>query len=163
MKNAKNLLLLCGLLIGSWLSSLHAQNGHVTAGGDLTGSGGTVSYSIGQIDYCTIHGSGGSTYQGLQQPYEIWVVTGVEVSAIELTMSVFPNPTADYVMLHIEYTEFENLSYTLTDMSGKLLSNQKLSDPMTQISLTQYSLGVYLLNVMENGSSIKSFKIVKNQ
>jgi len=46
-------------------------------GGNATGQNGRVSYSIGQVDFITVSGSGGTVTQGIQQPYEIFVV-GVE-------------------------------------------------------------------------------------
>jgi hypothetical protein len=40
------------------------------AGGEATGSGGTTSYSVGQIVYYSNSEAGGSENQGVQQPYE---------------------------------------------------------------------------------------------
>jgi hypothetical protein len=40
------------------------------AGGEATGSGGSVSYSVGQVVYTTNTGINGSVAQGVQQPYE---------------------------------------------------------------------------------------------
>ncbi|HRH68316.1 MAG TPA: hypothetical protein PLB89_02300 [Flavobacteriales bacterium] len=43
-----------------------AQRNTVSAGGEAMGSGGTVSFSVGQLDYITASGSGGSAQQGVQ-------------------------------------------------------------------------------------------------
>ena len=42
------------------------------SGGNATGSGGSISYTIGQIDYIEASGVGGSVNQGIQQAYEIF-------------------------------------------------------------------------------------------
>ena len=55
-------------LLGWGTSDLLAQQGNVAAGGLSTGAGGSVGYSIGQLDYLSATGSGGSLNQGLQQP-----------------------------------------------------------------------------------------------
>lgn len=66
----------------------------VSAGGkEATGTGGTVSYTIGQVVYTTNTGTNGSVVQGVQQPYEISVVTGLEEAEdISLEFSIYPNP-----------------------------------------------------------------------
>ena len=48
-----------------------AQKNTISAGGLATGAGGTVSYSIGQIDYISATGTGGTANQGLQQPLRV--------------------------------------------------------------------------------------------
>lgn len=66
---------------GISLLSMQAQETTLTAGGEATGSGGSVSYSIGQLFYMTKTGTTGSVSEGVQQPIEIaselpddWVV-----------------------------------------------------------------------------------------
>ena len=44
-----------------------AQQGNVSAGGDISGSGGTISYSVGQVGYRTYTSVEGSISYGLQQ------------------------------------------------------------------------------------------------
>ena len=41
----------------------------------VTGSGGTVSYISGQTSYTSIVSSSGTVHEGIQQPFEIQVVT----------------------------------------------------------------------------------------
>lgn len=47
----------------------HAQNGVMSAGGNVTSSGGTVSFSIGQINFIAVNSNTGSVTQGVQQTY----------------------------------------------------------------------------------------------
>ena len=56
-------------------SGVVAQQGSVSSGlGMLTDAGGSVSYSIGQAVYTEATGAGGTINQGIQQPYEIYVI-----------------------------------------------------------------------------------------
>ena len=43
-----------------------AQRAVASAGGDATGAGGTVSFTVGQVDYATASGSGGTAELGVQ-------------------------------------------------------------------------------------------------
>ncbi len=65
----KKIFLFLGCCLLGWGSiSLMAQQGNVAAGGQAVGAGGSVSYSIGQVNYLSASGTGGSLNQGLQQP-----------------------------------------------------------------------------------------------
>jgi len=93
------------ILTGLGGISLLAQQTVSSAGGNAaTGGGGTVSYTVGQVAYTTItNGVNGSVAQGVQQPYEISVVTALEeANDISLEFSVYPNPFTDYLILKIE-------------------------------------------------------------
>lgn len=81
---------------------MHAQETPIASGGDATGSGGTVSYAVGQIVYATDTATTGSVAKGVQQPFEISVVTGINELGITLGVSVYPNPTTTFLHLQIE-------------------------------------------------------------
>ncbi|WP_228479065.1 hypothetical protein [Flavobacterium soyangense] len=49
----------------------YSQESVTASGGNATGTGGSSSYSIGQITYTSQTGSGGNITLGVQQPYEI--------------------------------------------------------------------------------------------
>ncbi len=142
---------------------MQAQKGVVSSGGNATGAGGSVSYSIGQMDYVTATGTGGTVTQGLQQPFEIVTLVGEEFTEISLQMIVYPNPTSSFVNLKIENFNFDNLTYQLIDINGKLIADKKITQGETQIQLENYPSAIYLLNINQDNKSIKTFKIIKNQ
>ena len=99
----KRLKLSAVLLLGLGLTGLQAQQSINAAGGNATGSGGMVSYSVGQVAYKTHTGTSGSVSEGVQQPYEISVVTAIEkTKGINLSVTAYPNPTTDFLQLKIE-------------------------------------------------------------
>ena len=63
------LLLSLVLLLGSGHLSLKAQQGVVSAGGEATGEGGTMSFSTGQTDFMFFESESGSIQFGLQQTF----------------------------------------------------------------------------------------------
>jgi hypothetical protein len=138
-----------------------AQKNTLAAGGDASGPGGTVSYSIGQIDYVTATGTGGVITQGLQQPYEIFIV-GREEKEMGLPISVYPNPTEDWIILDVGDRVAQEMQYVLYDMHGKSLTAQHLFTSQTQISMKDLAKTTYFLRVLEGDIEIRSFKIIKN-
>lgn len=140
-----------------------AQHSSNTSGGNASGIGGTVSYSVGQISYTANTGTGGSACQGVQQPYEIFTVTSTDdLKDLKINLSAFPNPTFDNLTLMIESASATNLSYQLFDINGKLLATQKLDGVENKIAMNNYVASTYFIKITENSKIIKTFKIIKN-
>lgn len=153
-------LFISGILLFVGAFSLSAQSGPVASGGNGTGSGGSVSYSIGQIDYISATGSGGNINEGLQQPYEIFTF-GVEDPSVSLELTLYPNPTTSLVNLKIEKDNLSDLVFKLFDSNGKEILNQNISNQTTLINLETYHAGTYILQVIQSQKPIQSFKIIK--
>jgi len=97
----KIILFAATLFFGIALQS-SAQKNTVASGGNASGSGGSASYAVGQVVYTTNTGINGSVAQGVQQPYEISTTVGINETTIHLGMSVYPNPTTDYLQLKVK-------------------------------------------------------------
>jgi hypothetical protein len=158
MKHKKTITSITFLLLG--LGGLYAQESPTTAGGEATGTGGTASYSVGQVVYTAATGTNGSLAQGVQQPYEISTTVGIKETAITLELSVYPNPTSDYLTLKVE--DNTELNYQLYDLQGKVIENKKVSSTTTSINVENLSKAIYFLNVTKNNRIVKTFKIIKN-
>lgn len=151
------------ILIGMCNMSLLAQQTVSSAGKEVSGTGGTVSYTIGQVVYTTNTGSNGTVTQGVQQPFEISVITGIEeAKGISLEISIYPNPATDLIKLKIENYEIENLRYQIYDINGNLLLNNKVEGNETSIVISNLVSATYLLKVTDNNKVIKTFKVIKN-
>jgi Secretion system C-terminal sorting domain len=66
------------------------------------------------------------------------------------------------VTLKIADFSSENLSYQLFDVTGKQIANEKIINSETSISLENLNTAIYLLNIIDNKTTIKTFKIIKN-
>jgi hypothetical protein len=158
----KKLELCAVLLMGLGLTGIYAQQAIPASGGSGTGSGGSVSYTVGQVFVSTNTGTNGSVAEGVQQPFEISVVTAIE-EAREITLEfvVYPNPATDFVMLKIGNYEPDNLSFYLYDNGGKLLENTKILGSETYISMHSLSPATYFLKITDKNKALKTFKIIK--
>ncbi len=152
-------LLIC--ITCSFQTFLFAQSNVVTTGKDANGSNGSVSYTIGQIDYTNQQASSGKVNQGVQQPYEIYQTSGMEnLDAVSVTIG--PNPTFGTLVIHAKNTNTSAVDAILYDSNGKLVYNQSLLDVDTEIDLTSFAGGMYTLQIFQAKTPISSFKIVKN-
>lgn len=150
------------LCLGVGLAT-HAQESTVAAGGNASGSGGNISYSIGQtVD--TNHSSPGfEVTSGVQQPYEISIELGVENNLASLHLNAYPNPTIDDLTLNVGDIETSAvLSFKLFDMHGKLIDSNRITGTSKTISMGSLPASIYFLKVIRNNKEIKTFKIIKN-
>ena len=136
-----------------------AQNSTNTSGGDATGTGGTVSYSIGQVAFLSAESSQFVISEGVQQVYDIQVITSFTSAPIELDARVYPNPARE--VLHLS-TSIENLRYELYTLDGQLLSSRKVTDQLESIDLPSVETSSFVLKVFSENKEVKSFKILKN-
>jgi hypothetical protein len=159
----KRIILSVIFFLGLGLIGLKAQECVNTASGNGSGSGGTVSYSVGQVTYQTHTGTNGSVAQGVQQPYEITVLTGLEEAKwINLSVSAYPNPTSDDLTLSIEEFNISYLTYQLYDINGKLLQSENIIGNQTSIVMGNLLPATYFVKVIQDNKEVKTFKIIKN-
>lgn len=154
----KTLILTCVLLASFVVQS---QDTVTVSGGEGAGSGGTLSYTLGQVFYTAATETVGSVSQGVQQGIELNTFSNPELTTVNLNAVTHPNPTTDYVVLNISDSSLTNLCYTIMDVQGKVLLNGQISNSDTHISMQNLSLGIYMLKVIQNNTEIKTFKIIK--
>ena len=156
------------LLFSIGLTLIQAQNATISTGGNAIGTDGSVSYSIGQSNYITNRSNTGSVNQGIQQPFEISIISGLEqAESILLECLVYPNPTTDFLRLKLQDYNAANLSYMVYDINGVQLISKKVTGAETEISLQGQEHGMYFLKVIQSQGAnsqneIKVFKIIKN-
>ena len=160
MKHKKTFISVAFLLLG--LGGLQAQESVNGSGGEATGAVGTASYSVGQVVYTTNTGTNGSVAQGVQQPYEISTTVGINETSINLEMSVYPNPTANYLQLKVDSEKLDNLNFQLIDLQGKVITNKKVNSATTTVAMENLPKAIYFLNVVKNNQIVKTFKVIKN-
>jgi hypothetical protein len=149
------------LLLGIGITA-KAQQATNTSGGDATGSGGTVAYSVGQMVYTSNSGTAGSVAQGVQHAYEIFTL-GIKATELNISLTVFPNPTAENLTLQISNYNNEKLSYQLYDMQGKLLKNGQITAQQTQFDMNGLLPAIYFVNIVnQENKTVQSFKVIKN-
>ena len=137
------------------------QSANVT-GGNAFGIGGTVNYSVGQVFFKTNSTFSGTVSQGVQQSYEIYALGNNEIDK-RLTLSIFPNPTNNYLIVEVNEFESSMLNFQLFDLNGKLLNVGKIVSKQTQINTIGLKPATYFVHIITHeNKKIQSFKIIKN-
>jgi hypothetical protein len=71
--------------------------------------------------------------------------------------TVYPNPARDEITINVGNKSLLNSNAVLTDLNGKVLQRISLTQTSTQVNVSSYTRGVYLLKFTD-GSSIKVVK-----
>ncbi|MDR2409898.1 MAG: T9SS type A sorting domain-containing protein, partial [Bacteroidales bacterium] len=80
---------------------------------------------------------------------------------LDKSIQIYPNPAEDVVHVSIENNPLNNIEIYLFDVFGRRLEMQRITDKTTAINMSSFSAGVYILQIKESNSIIKSSKIVK--
>jgi hypothetical protein len=140
-----------------------AQTTTISSGGEAEGTGGSAAVSVGQVFYQSTVGRSGSVSEGVQQTYEIIIITGTAENNLVLSAEAYPNPVTDILKLSVgRDTRNDNLSFSLTDIKGNTICQGKISEQTTLIPMSEKVNGAYFLSVLKNQKAIKTFRIIKN-
>jgi hypothetical protein len=147
-----------------FMASSLAQEAIIAAGEDGTGSGGSISFSIGQILYSGGSGASGEVLHGVQIPYEILVdYNSDRFEMMGLSLSTYPNPVRDVLILKLESLVWTDLNYQLYNSEGKIFLSEKLLGTETSIYMSHFAPGVYFLQVNKAKDAAITFKIIKRK
>jgi len=136
-----------------------AQQAPSASGGDLTGAGGTLAFTVGLVAYDDATGGGQSAQQGVQHAYGS-LVTASYASIENATLQVYPNPTDAELHVVTDPTA-EGFFSILRDMQGRIISQQPLTPGMHTLDLRELAAGTYVLTVQGRISPPVTHRIVK--
>ena len=143
-----------------------AQSGVVSAGADLSGAGGSIAMTVGQIAYTYLDGEAGKVHQGIQQP-QLSVMVDVKDIDTHFPVRVFPNPVQTALFISFdptpEWGNAENYSYRLMDLQGKVIVQHDLLSPTTLVPMASLPEATYLLQIHSKTTDIKSFMVFKTK
>lgn len=146
------------ILLNSLLS--FCQSNTVSSGGESNGTGGTASYSVGQIEYQQFTGSGGSVNLGVQQPYLIEETNVLNELGEMINVIIGPNPITDQLSIRSESEYVFQLN--ISDLNGKIILKEQLFKKETLISMSQWASGVYYLQINVDQKLVKQIKLIKH-
>lgn len=137
-------------------TTVYSQENTVVSGGECSGSGGSVSYSIGQIDHTVRFNDEFVLTEGVQQPYARTRVFVQEVPYLS-DIAVFPNPSSGRFSLDVG--KHEGLAFMLHDGSGKLLKLGQIDKVRTTFEVEYLPQGVYSLSIIKGGVGAAVFNL----
>ncbi len=139
--------------------SSFGQNALSAAGGHFKTSGGSTSFTVGQVAYVLKKGTGSYLNEGIQQVYTK-KTTPIEELVYLKEVKLYPNPTQETMTLILSSKEDVQVRYTIMDYLGKEIRNGNILSEKSEISLRDLPSGNYFIS-LKSKKEIRIFKMVK--
>lgn len=137
-----------------------------TSGGFESSANMSLSYTVGEAVVETYSQSSLILTQGFQQPLP-QSSSGIERPEPKLSVSAYPNPTTDQVILEMEAPKKQTLSIRVLNFQGKVLETpfeRQVFNGKTrfQVNMAGYGPGTYILRLTNNqGERIHTVEVQK--
>jgi hypothetical protein len=142
------------ILFNSYFSQ--AQITFNANGADIYSSNGSISLSIGELFYLN-KGENYNQAEGIQNGLVSYNTT----SKTNLTISIYPNPTNDFINIKVKDLNIKNLSYCIYNNAGNELSKGYLFNNESIISFMRFPPAIYLLKIYSAQNTILTYQILK--
>lgn len=131
-----------------------------TQGDSYTKTNGSIDFTIGEVIANTASSNENTLTQGFHQTN--WMFLSVENHQIDYEATVYPNPMSS--VLNIQSSAHENVSYTVNDARGRIVSKGNLQTIVTEVDVSLFAPGSYSLVLFdEKHLKLKTFKLIKRQ
>ncbi|MCQ2298218.1 MAG: T9SS type A sorting domain-containing protein [Bacteroidales bacterium] len=136
------------------------------SGGSVSNGSGFFSFSLGQVvsksDFepaVSVNSVTASVIEGVQQPYTIEQLSIEGVSALNVEISLYPNPTTQRVKVSSSDSETQ-LTFRLYGVSGQLMQEGTMMGEMV-LDTEDYPTGCYMLFLESGNRQSNVYRIVK--
>jgi hypothetical protein len=159
------------LTFAFFLSAISAQQSLNTTGATAIGTGGSATYTVGQVVYTTNSSTSGLVAQGVQQPYEIFEIAEDNEDpvafpeihkGVTLSVSAKFSPSTDRLLLQVPNLGASKITFELFSLQGKRIQSHNITQMQTEIDMSHLGAAPYIAKIMQGSATIKTFKIIKN-
>jgi hypothetical protein len=130
-----------------------------TTGGHIKSTGGSTSFTVGQVAYVFKKGNVHYLNEGVQQVYTK-KTTPIEELVYLKEVQLYPNPTQETFTLIMSSKEDVQVRYTIMDYLGKEIRNGDILTEKSEISLVDLPSGNYFIS-LKSKKEHRIFKMVK--
>lgn len=145
---------------------LRAQATFGIVGGEVSGEGGSMSYTMGQIavetSYARVTNASkvaANLREGVHQTYTVEELAIDGVAALDFDISVYPNPTTDNVTVKTGRNDMD-MCFELYGVDGRLMQKGLIREAEQNIDMQDYAAGAYILRIA-SGKRMNNYRIVK--
>jgi hypothetical protein len=153
----KSLLLLIFLSFMFLPFIINAQQSINTLGSNIKTHSGSITYTLGQIDYISLENRDAWMNQGVQQPY-ISVTDAVHESE---GCIVFPNPTTGLLSFNLSDSKDISLNYQIYSVNGVLAGYGEKIKGTDRINISNIMPGIYIIKIISEKTKVWECMIVK--
>ena len=131
-----------------------------TSGTSFNDGTNQLDWTMGETVTSTLTSGSDMLTQGFHQPDLL--ITAIENPTETVMVNIFPNPTASTIQVQLQ--DITNATtIELYSNDGKLITSQKITSTATQIDMSSYAAGTYLLSIKNKNASNNTYQIIKSK
>jgi hypothetical protein len=131
-----------------------------SSGGSGQSTQGSLAWTIGEPVTATMGNGSNTLTQGFQQP-TLLIATALQNNPELKELLVYPNPTADYIIIKTAGNTSQQFTYQIFDKTGKLVASGLSKAGNNHISFQGLATGLYTLRLTDNQSKVHQLSIIK--
>jgi hypothetical protein len=128
-----------------------------SAGNSVSNGTAQLSWSVGEPITKTGSNGGIELAQGFH-PRTLSITSMDELGSSSI--SIYPNPTSDLLLVDLNEKNISKGSYTLTDIHGRVIQQEKIETAKFQVSFRELPAAAYLIQISIE-DKIRTYKIIK--
>ncbi len=136
-----------------------------SSGTSMSQSNGSLSFTVGELVVLSLTDTDGNTLGGGFTSGATISTSSIKEPDLDvIQVKVFPNPTTDLITVAIQESKLSKVEIEITDVNGKVISNEHYSAISTNIGINSasWNSGTYFLALKgEKNSVLGVYKIVK--
>lgn len=111
------------------------------------------------MDIFLIHGMGCIVTDTINVSFTAACLSNEEAELA--TISVYPNPTTDYLNIKIDANNSSNWDVKVLDMNGRIVRNTTFSGNAYNMNISEFATGIYTLKLVSDKGEIQNIRIIK--
>jgi|SRR6056297_1173643 len=155
----KAFVLILVIIISS--TRVSAQEVVASSGNSGSADGYKVDWTLGETVIETFRSPNHMLTQGIHQP-NLLVNNLEDFKMAGFEISVYPNPTNEFLIIEVRHDGNERLLYKIFDATGRKMFLKEMQSDREKIYLSNYDSGIYFLSLLTpDKKQIKVCKIIK--
>jgi len=77
-----------------------------------------------------------------------------DVEGQKATISIYPNPTTDYINIKVATGTSDNATIVILDISGSFVYNGKRGDEVNSVDVSSFAEGTYFVEILDNNTIV---------
>ncbi|HQO31849.1 MAG TPA: T9SS type A sorting domain-containing protein [Chitinophagales bacterium] len=151
------------IFVLSFVFRSNAQSVVASAGQEYINGNFVLNFTLGEPVVLTYENSTITLTQGFHQNVHA-ITTGIKMNSLDVSVTVFPNPTANKLQIELAKPDTDELTLLLFDMNGSIVSQSKLGRDiqLQNIDVSALAAGVYFLQIANPAKNqINIYKVEK--
>ena len=155
-----------------WQNNAWVNNSKYSYTYDVNGNSITGKFELWENNNWVLFLNSLAVYSSKNNIYSLNLITRYEAHFVSFAnginennykqIHIYPNPASNNLNVNLsQLKNLQNTSISIYDIQGKLLLHKNIQQPLTEINITQFAKGIYVVKVNSENENLQS-KFIKD-